>query len=132
MPEEHYYKDDHGEEMSCLEELIAHSSTVCQSLLVTTAGQVGLPHYTMRREREPSLEEKCNDTCPIEQRAHHCNFHHHIMEANVINDEWKGVHQCKQKERIRSPSMYYLQFLVGHSGKECDPIRLTCCRTAKN
>ena len=34
------------------------------------------------------------------------------MEPDVVDDEWKGVHERKEEEGIRGPSVEHLELLM--------------------
>jgi|SRR5690242_18010804 len=85
----------------------------------------------MRGKGQPRLENKRDDTSPVEQSAHHCDLHNHIVEMDVIHNEWESVHQCKEEEGISGPSVEHLDLLVRYSCAECDPISFARSSTAK-
>lgn len=70
----------------------------------------------MRGEGQPCLENERDYPGPVEQSTHHSHLHDHVVEANMVNDEWKGMHQREEEESISSPSMEDLDLLVRYPG----------------
>lgn len=66
----------------------------------------------MRCKGKPSLEDQRNDAGPVEYGAVHRHFHYHIMPVDMVDDEWKGVHQCQNEKGIGSPSVEDLKVLM--------------------
>lgn len=52
------------------------------------------------------------------------------MEAYMIDDKRESMHECKEEEGIRDPSVEHLELLVRNSYEERDPVRLRRRRTA--
>ena len=128
MPEE--YDDEHHnrEKMSRLEELVAHVPSRRQLYFRDFDNPHHLPKHTVRRKREPGLENERDDTSPVEQCVHHGDLHDHIVPSNVVHDERKSVHEGEHKEGVCGPSMEDLYLLMRDSGDEGDPVCLACGR----
>jgi hypothetical protein len=135
MPEKDYHKNNNREDMRRFEEFVAEVSKHC----ISHAPLQGLhflhfdhylPNQTVRSKGKPRLEHKRNDTSPVKYQAHR-DLHLHIMEPDVIDDEWEGVHKRKKEEGIGGPSVEHLEPLMRNSSEERDPIRLGCSCAVK-
>lgn len=58
----------------------------------------------MRYNRKPSLDNKSNDACTVEHETPSKIFLH-VMKPKVIDNEWKCVNKCEDKEGTVNPSM---------------------------
>lgn len=72
---------------------------------------IHLPNSTVRRKRQPGLEDQGHDTSPVEQKAH-LEMHLHVMESDMIHDKRKCVHESKYEKGIGYPAMKHLESLV--------------------
>lgn len=82
-----------------------------------------LPDSGMRKKREPSLEYKRNNTCPVEEEVI-CEMLLHVIPMDVVYDERESMQQRKQKEGIGDPSMEYLESFVRYASEQRNPVCL--------
>jgi len=74
MPEEGDHENYNSKNMRSFEELITEQR----------------PNGTMRHKGKPGLEDDCDDTSPVKDKAGG-KVLLHVVPANVIDDEWKGM-----------------------------------------
>lgn len=79
----------------------------------------------MRSKGEPCLKDQRNDAGPVKYEIGR-KMVLHVMELDMIYDEWECVHESKDKKSIGNPSVEDLESLVRDSRQQCDPIRLAC------
>lgn len=89
-----------------------------------------LPNHTVGCKSKPSLQDDGYDACPIKYQTH-LKLHDHIAKSDVKDDEGKRVHKCEEEKSVGYPSVEHLELLVRDTREKCDPVRLGCCRAAK-
>jgi hypothetical protein len=126
MPKKYYDEYNHCKKMCCFEKLVAKISTKRYQYTHNDMCSVVsfIPDYTVRGKGEPSLEKKGNDAGPVEQGAHHCHLHDHVVPPDMVYDEGEGVHERKKEKGVCCPSVEDLNLLMRGSRDESDPVRL--------
>lgn len=128
MPEKNYHKNNSGKEMRRLKEFVAEiSMRYISHVFIKNAFPAFvhyIPNHTVGCKGKPGLENQRNDASPVKYSAAHRHLHDHIMEPDVVDDEWKGMHERKEEEGIGGPSVEHLEPLMRNSREERDPVRL--------